>query len=226
MAPPVRNPDATRASLGHYLKGWATQLSSIARQRTSSDGVKRLRLHRLLAFMGAGLMMLAGVTTASAAPDLPDTGADPFPDIRYYDRVQAADFAQPGGVWFIAPTGQNCGIWGLGSFGCAGSIPGTPPGTTHIGWIDGDRAMHYDWSVAVRFPPTQAAKPLPLRSSVTHEGTTCAATPDGRTYCARGPLQFVLEPTKTWLSPPWMDLSWIELGPASCSPPGGGPCYS
>jgi len=63
-------------------------------------------------------------------------------------------------------------------------------------------------------------------NTITHEGTTCAATPDGRTYCERGPLRFVIEPTKTWLSAPWMDLSWMQLGPASCAPPGGGPCYS
>ena len=35
-------------------------------------------------------------------------------------------------------------------------------------------------------------------------------TPDGRTYCERGAMRFVIEPTKTWLSAPWMDLSWME----------------
>lgn len=74
--------------------------------------------------------------------------------------------------------------------------------------------MHYDWSVGVRFPSTQAQRPLPPRSYITHHGTTCAATPDGRTYCERGPLRFLIEPTKTWLSAPWMDLSWMVLGPA------------
>lgn len=172
----------------------------------------------------SALMLALNISaTAQADPATPPTAPDPFPDIRYYDALDASRFVLPGGVWFVAPTGQNCGIWGLGSFGCAGDIPG---GVNHIGWIDGDRAVHYDWSVAARFPATQAQQPLPARSKITHEGTTCAATPDGRTYCERGPLRFVIEPAKTWLSAPWMDLSWVELGPASCSPPGGGPCYS
>ncbi|HYB80718.1 MAG TPA: hypothetical protein VED43_03505 [Mycobacterium sp.] len=172
------------------------------------------------------MLALSNPAPAQADPPPPLTAPDPFPDIRYYDELDANSFALPGGVWFIAPTGQNCGIWSLGSFGCAGNIPGAPAGTSHIGWIDGDRAVHYDWSVAARFPATQARQQLTPRSKITHEGTTCAATPDGRTYCERGPLRFVIEPTKTWLSAPWMDLSWVELGPASCSPPGGGPCYS
>lgn len=151
---------------------------------------------------------------------------NPFPDIRYNDRVDAANFALPGGVWFRTPTGQNCGIWGLGSFGCVGNIPGAPAGVTHIGWIDGDTAVHYDWSVAVRFPDAVGQQPQLPRTKITHEGTTCAVTPDDCTYCERGPLRFVIESDKTWLSAPWMDLSWMELGPASCSPPGGGPCYS
>ena len=168
---------------------------------------------------------LGGAAPVWAGPEPGSQGSDPFPDIRYYDRLDANSFALPGGIWFRAPTGQNCGIWGLGSFGCAGDIPGAPPGTSHIGWIDGDRAVHYDWSMAVRFPATQALQPLPPHTFVTHQGTTCAVTPDGNTYCERGPLRFLLEPSRTWLSPPWMDLSWIELGPAPCNPPDGGPCY-
>ncbi|QZT59878.1 hypothetical protein JN084_08590 [Mycolicibacterium austroafricanum] len=170
--------------------------------------------------------MSSTAVPAAAQPEQPPAQQDPWPDIRYYDRVNPGAFVLPGGVWFKAPTGQTCGIFGLGSFGCAGPIPGAPPGTNHIGWIDGDRAVHYDWSVSVRFPPTQSQQPLAPRSSITHQGTTCAVTPDGRTYCERGPLRFLIEPTRTWLSPPWMDLSWVVLGPASCSPPGGGPCYS
>jgi hypothetical protein len=68
----------------------------------------------------------------------------------------------------------------------------------------------YDWAVAARFPASQAQLPLPPRSKITHEGTTCAVTPDGRTYCERGAMRFVIEPTKTWLSAPWTDLSWME----------------
>lgn len=151
---------------------------------------------------------------------------DPFPDIRYYDAVDPSAYIRPGGVWFVAPGGQNCGIWGRGNFGCTGDIPGAPDSVRHIGWINGDRAVHYDWSMAVRFPATRAEKPLPPHGKITHEGTTCAATVDRRAYCERGPLRFVMEPSKTWLSAAWMDLSWMERGPASCAPPGGGPCYS
>jgi hypothetical protein len=186
----------------------------------------RIALYGALAAVGTFISSVNVPTLAQADPAPTTADPNPFPDIRYYDVLDASSFVLPGGVWFVGPTGQSCGIWGLGSFGCAGDIPGAPPGTSHIGWIDGDRAVHYDWSVAARFPATQAQLVLPPRSKITHEGTTCAATPDGRTYCERGPLRFVIEPTRTWLSAPWMDLSWMELGPASCSPPGGGPCYS
>lgn len=185
-----------------------------------------VRFFSVLAAVGSVMMAFGGAVPAHADPAPPQAAPDPFPDIKYYDELDANNFVQPGGVWFVAPTGQSCGIWGLGSFGCAGDIPGAPPGVSHIGWIDGDRAVHYDWSVAARFPATQAQQPLPPRSKITHEGTTCAVTPDGRTYCERGPMRFVIEPTKTWLSAPWTDLSWTQLGPASCAPPGGGPCYS
>ncbi len=176
--------------------------------------------------LGALAMMFGAAAPAAAGPGAAEAAPDPFPDIRYYDVADPGQFIQPGGVWFTAPTGQNCGIWGLGSFGCTGAIPGAPAGTSHIGWIDGDRAVHYDWTMAVRFPPTRAQRVLAPRTKLTHEGTTCAVTPDGRTYCERGPLEFIIEPTRAWLSAPWMDLSWMQLGPASCSPPGGGPCYS
>ncbi|BBY65806.1 hypothetical protein [Mycolicibacterium helvum] len=183
-------------------------------------------MKRTYCAVAALMMALGNAGPAHADPAGTENPPDPFPDIRYYDQVDTGGFVQPGGVWFTAPTGQNCGIWGLGSFGCAGDIPGAPAGVSHIGWIDGDRAVHYDWSMAVRFPASQAQQPLPPRSKITHQGTTCAATPDGRTYCERGPMRFILAPSQTWLSAPWMDLSWIQLGPASCAPPDGGPCYS
>jgi hypothetical protein len=162
---------------------------------------------------------LAAEQPADAAPPPPpEPEPNPWPDIRYYDELDANQFALPGGVWFVSPTGQNCGIWGRGNFGCSGHIPGAPPGVSHIGWINGDRAVHYDWSMAVRFPPTQAQQSLPPRSFIEHEGTTCAVTPDNRTYCERGPMRFAIEPTKTWLSAPWMDLSWMTLGPTTSAP--------
>ncbi|CPS43518.1 Hypothetical protein ERS075554_03314 [Mycobacteroides abscessus] len=184
------------------------------------------RFHSTVATLTLVVSALAGASEAHADPPPPDAAINPFPDIRYYDQLDPGSFVQPGGLWFTAPTGQNCGIWGRGSFGCAGDIQGAPAGVNHIGWIDGDRAVHYDWTVAARFPGAQADQALPPHAKITHEGTTCAATPDGRTYCERGPLRFVIEPTKTWLSASWTDQSWRELGPASCSPPGGGPCYS
>lgn len=191
-----------------------------------SPELSRRRYRRAAALVGALISALSAAGPVLADPESAEAEHSPYPDIRFYEKRDADAFALPGGVWFIAPTGQNCGIWGLGSFGCSGDIPGAPAGTSHIGWIDGDRAVHYDLSMAVRFPATTAQMPLPLRSSITHRGTTCAATPDGRTYCERGPLRFVIEPARTWLSPAWIDLSWMQLGPASCSPPGGGPCYS
>lgn len=184
------------------------------------------RLCGTVAAMCSVAMTFAWAAPAAADPAPPQAAPDPFPDIRYYDQLDAGNFVQPGGLWFTSPTGQNCGIWGLGNFGCTGEIPGLPGNTSHIGWINGDRAVHYDWSMGVRFPSIQAQQFLLPRSKITHEGTTCAVTPDGRTYCERGPLRFVIEQDKTWLSAPWTDLSWTELGPASCSPPGGGPCYS
>jgi hypothetical protein len=122
----------------------------------------------------------------------------------------------------ISPCRAACGsphrpvtaaVWGLGSFGRAGDIPGASAGVSHIGWIEGDRAVHYDWSMAVRFPATQAQQPLAPHHKITHRGTTGAATPDGRTYCERAPLRFVLEPTKTWL---WRELTSATRAPTPC----------
>jgi len=182
----------------------------------------------LLYFAPAAIIaaVLGNPVAARAEPPHPEAVIDPFPDIRYYDIVDAEPYVLPGGVWFTTPGGQNCGIWGRGNFGCSGDIPGAPDGVRHIGWVNGDRAVHYDWSMAARFPATRAVTPLPAHAKIIHEGTSCAVTVDGRAYCERGPLRFVMEPSKTWLSAGWTDLSWMERGPASCSPPGGGACYS
>lgn len=184
-------------------------------------GTKR-RGRSLLRLVGATCLFVCAVAVQPAAyAQPPAEPPNPFPDLTYYDELDAGMFFVPGhdGVWFVSATGQNCGIWGWGSFGCAGHIPGAPPGTTHIGWIDGDRAVHYDWSVGVRFPGTKAVQQIPPDHFVTWEGTTCAVTKDRRTYCERGPLRFVIEPTRTWLSAPWTDLSWVTLGPSPSGPP-------
>ena len=152
-----------------------------------------------------GVLLAAVVLSASAyaEPEL-----EPWPSIRFFERVDAAAFSVPGadGVWFVAPTGQNCGIWGRGSFSCSGDIPGAPPSTQALGWVTGDRAMHYDWSVSFRMPATRAHARLPVRTAIQHQGTTCAVTGDGQTYCERGPLRFLITSEGTWLTPPWMDL--------------------
>lgn len=147
------------------------------------------------------------MSTTSPMADADDRASDPWPTTRFFDGVDPADFALPGtdGVWFLAPTGHSCGIWGRGSFACSGDIPGAPAGTRALGWITGDRAMHYDWTVAWRMPPAQARVPLPARHVLEHQGTTCAVTEDARTYCERGPLRFALTATGSWLTPPWTD---------------------
>lgn len=197
----------------------------------AADRSKAL-LNRGVAVAGLVMASLLAVTLLPVSPiavaePAASAAPSPWPDIKYYDRVDAVPFAVPGGVWFLTPGGQNCGIWQRGSFGCTGMIPGAPQNVRHIGWVDGDRAVHYDWTVAVRFPNSQAQLPLHPFSVITHEGTTCAVTPAGATYCERGPMRFLIEATRTWLSAPWIDLSWVELGPASCSPPDtpGAPCY-
>ncbi|MGE2690114.1 hypothetical protein [Mycolicibacterium pulveris] len=153
------------------------------------------------------LASLAAVMTPSPAYAEP-APPEPWPNIRFYDPADLTPYAFAGvdGVWFLAPTGQNCGIWGRGSFACSGQIPGAPPGTQALGWVTGDRAMHYDWSVPLRMPPTRAHTTLAPRTYIEHQGTTCAVTADAHTYCERGPLRFLITPDGSWLTPPWMDL--------------------
>jgi len=155
--------------------------------------------------MVLGTLLMAFVSSPYAHSD-PEP--EPWPNIRFFERSDAGAHAVPGadGVWFLAPTGQNCGIWGRGSFACRGDIPGAPQGTQGVGWVAGDRAMHYDWTVPFRMPLTQAHVALPPRNFVEHQGTTCAVTHDAQTYCERGPLRFLISPAGTWLTPPWMDL--------------------
>jgi len=156
-----------------------------------------------MVMLGLLLVSCASSPSALAAP-----GPEPWPNIRFFERLEVGTYVVPGadGVWFLAPTGQNCGIWDRGSFACSGDIPGTPAGTRALGWVVGDRAMHYDWSVAFRMPSTPARSTPPPRTFIEHQGTTCAVTADAQTYCERGPLRFLIESAGTWLTPPWMDL--------------------
>jgi hypothetical protein len=153
-----------------------------------------------------------------AAPAAPAIPADPgsslstsYPDgdliLRSYDRRDPAEFftASNEGVWFSTPLGLNCGIWDRGSFGCTGDIRGAPPGTTRIGWVNGNIVTRYDSHdplLRFQFPPGRAEQTLPPRSYVEYNGTTCATMADTSTYCKRGPFRFLVTPTHTVLSPP------------------------
>jgi hypothetical protein len=124
---------------------------------------------------------------------------------------------QPG-VWFLSPSGLNCGIWVWGSFGCTGDIPGAPPGDNHIAWFNGNRAVHHGPTAAIQFPAGQAVRTLPTRSYVTYESTTCATTPDSNTYCAHGEFKFLITPQGTWLKG-WDDRrSYVCNAYRSCPP--------
>jgi hypothetical protein len=199
------------------FSGTAASAGRLSRHRRTE---KASRLYCALATAGVAVLMLSTAVTVHADPQPAEAQPNPYPDITYYDHLDAEDFAIPDvdGVWFLAPTGQSCGIWYRGNFGCAGDIPGAPPGTSHIGWVNGARAIHYDWTLAVSFPSTQAQRPLPPRSFIEYQGTTCAVTPDTRTYCERGPYRFVIEPTRTWLQASSVDWSWMELGPVTGQP--------
>lgn len=136
------------------------------------------------------------------------TAQSPYPDdkliIRYYEKVRYEDYftGSAGGVWFLTPLGLNCGIWDRGRFGCTGDIRGAPPGTTRIGWLNGNIVTRYDPLMAAQFPPGQAERDLPPRSYIEYNGTRCVTMADSSTYCSRGPFKFLVTPTRTWLSPP------------------------
>lgn len=158
----------------------------------------------------ATIILTIGLALATATPGHSDpangVSPGPYPGIthvlRYYTQLEPDEFfiADHPGVWFLSPTGLNCGIWFYGDFGCAGDIPGAPPGTNHIAWYDKDRVVHHDWIAAVQFPSGQAVRPLPPQRYVTYNGTTCAVTQEDGTYCVRGPFEFLVTPTHTWLN--------------------------
>lgn len=148
--------------------------------------------------------------TASVAQAEPNSGSpsSPYPAayhiLSYYDEVKVDDYftASAGGVWFSTPLGLNCGIWDRGSFGCTGDIRGAPPGTTNIGWVNGNIVTRYDGLLGIQTPPGRAERVLPPRSYLEYNGTRCATMADSSTYCSRGPFRFFVTPTQTWLSPP------------------------
>jgi len=173
----------------------------------TADGEPRRVRHWLLTT--ACVIGLAFVTSPAAhAEPAGGQAPGPYPDanliIRYYDSVRYDDYFtnSAGGVWFSTPLGLNCGIWDRGSFGCMGDIRGAPPGTTNIGWVNGNIVTRYDWLLGVQFPSGRAERELPPRSYIEYNGTRCATMADSSTFCSRGPYKFFVTPTQTWLSPP------------------------
>jgi hypothetical protein len=146
-------------------------------------------------------------SSSGAAQPADDRVLDQYPSmdhiVRTYAPHEPSEYFIPNvaGVWFLTPSGINCGIWDKGSFGCAGEIPGLPQGSRHIGWWDGERWVHFDWWAMVKFPPGQAQRPLPPRSFVEYNGTMCAVTADSSTYCTRGPYRFLITAQGTLFNP-------------------------
>jgi hypothetical protein len=165
---------------------------------------------RRLGRIGAGLAIVSVVASvltgfvapAHAEPPSGDPAATPYPELRYFTEIDAAPYAvgDTPAADFPDQPGLSCGIWFRGSFGCTGDIPGAPAGIKQIGWITGDARVHYDWTMAIRFPPSRGSMTIPPLTYITSEGTTCATTLDGSTYCERGPFRFMITSTHTWLN--------------------------
>lgn len=151
-------------------------------------------------------LLLVSSTAVRAEPIDTPIAPNPYPKdslvLTSYTRLDPAQFFIPGlyGVYFLSPTGLNCGIWLRGSFGCAGNLPGAPPGSDHIGWFNGDTTVHYDWAIRIGFPNVVAAQVLPPRSYVNWNETTCVITADNSTYCHRGMFRFFVTPNATYLN--------------------------
>src|SRR2546425_7654826 len=114
---------------------------------------------RIRLFIAAFVSIVLTIRAVPASADPPDNpiAPNPYPPdsllLTSYDRVDPADYFVPGayGVYFLSPTGLNCGIWLRGSFGCNGELPGAPD-SDHIGWFNSDTAVHRDWAIRIGFP--------------------------------------------------------------------------
>lgn len=161
---------------------------------------------RSLISMALPVLVVTTVALAPAYADPSDTPPTPYPTadliLTNYHRVAPEDYFIPGnyGVYFLSPTGLNCGIWLWGSFGCTGDLPGAPPGVNRIGWFNGEQRVHYDWTVAIQFPNTQAFNVLPPQSYIVWNETMCATMTDSSTYCKRGGNRFFITPRGTYLN--------------------------
>jgi hypothetical protein len=181
---------------------------ALSRLVVSAGGGRAVPMHArfgargVLAVIGvAGTAMTGFVAPAHADPPAGEAPSAPYPELRYFTEIDSAPyFLDNSGVWFVTAQGLNCGIWWRGSFGCTGDIPGAPAGVHQIGWITGDARVHYDWTMAIRFPSSQGSLTIPPLNYITFEDTTCATTLDGSTYCERGPFRFFITPTNTWLN--------------------------
>jgi len=185
---------------------------------------QRIGSRRWLAATASTIGLMFGTATLGHAEPPADTPADPYPQMAHieswYDQLEPDRFFIPDhpGVWFLSPSGLNCGIWTWGSFGCAGDIPGAPAGDNHIAWFNGNRGVHHGWTAAIQFPAGQAAQTLPPRSYVTYESTTCATTPDGNTYCGHGDFKFLITPSGPWFKG-WDDRrSYVCNSYQTCPP--------
>ena len=188
--------------------------SGARRPANEDHGTARTnRYMRGCRWLATAFVIGLAASTAPAGNAEPAGGPppSPYPDdaliLTAYGQLGPNEFftASAAGVWFLSPLGLNCGIWDRGSFGCIGDIRGAPPGTTHIGWVNGNIVTRYDTYdplLRIQFPPGQAERTLPPRSYVSYNGTRCATMADSSTYCARGPFKFLVTPTRTWLSPP------------------------
>jgi hypothetical protein len=213
-ANPTSNPSDARLRAVHIARG--SQSGGVVvptRGRRFRWGDVGLRPGALMALALATVAMsiAAGlVAVAHAEPASNDGQPGPYPDLRYFTEIDAAPYAVGGppaadfpdqpGVWFVTAQGLNCGIWFRGSFGCVGDIPGAPAGVNKIGWITGDARVHYDWTMAVRFPPSRGTLSIPPLTFIESEGTKCATTFDGSTYCERGPWRLLITATHTLLN--------------------------
>ncbi|TPG32861.1 hypothetical protein [Mycolicibacterium hodleri] len=175
----------------------------------------RFGASRLLAVFGVvATAMMRVVAPAQAEPAAGDPAPNPYPDLRYFAEIDSAPYnlgplPSPDrpfgkfdpGVWFVTTQGLSCGIWYRGSFGCTGDvIPGASADVHQIGWVTGDARVHYDWTMAVRFPGSRGSLTIPPLNYITMEGTSCGTTFDGSTYCERGPFRMLITTTHTWLN--------------------------
>ncbi len=163
-------------------------------------------VRRMLAAISILGYLSVNVPPAHADPGDEPIASNPYPKdslvLAAYTRLDPVTYFLPGlyGVYFLSPSGLNCGIWLRGSFGCAGPLPGAPAGTDHIGWFNGDTQVHDDWAIAIGFPNTQAQQVLPPHSYLNWNETTCVTMADSSTYCYRGMFRFLVTPDATYLN--------------------------